>query len=65
MTLRKEKKGARHGSPTRSRSQRTRQNAVLVLVCSLLIVAAMFYAWGQQIQEEHAEAVRAEKVLHG
>lgn len=59
------KKGARHSSPARSRSYaRTRQNIVLILVCSLLIVAAMFYAWGQTIQEEHAEAVRAEKVSH-
>ena len=64
MTLRREKKGARHGSPTRSRSQRTRQNAILVLVCSLLIVAAMFWTWGQTLQAEHAEAVRAERVCH-
>lgn len=64
MKLRREKKGARESLETEPRAKRTRQNVVLVLVCSLLIVAAMFYSWGQTIQAEHAEQVRAE-VLHG
>ncbi len=35
---------------------------MLVLVVACLIVAAIFYAWGQGIQQEHAEKVRAEKL---
>lgn len=57
------KKGARHSSPTSSRSK-TRQNAVIILVCSLLIVAAMIYAWGQTIQHERAEAVHSEVIAN-
>lgn len=57
------KKGARPSSPTTPRSKGDRRNTILVLVCSLLIVAAMFYAWGQTIQADHAEQVRHEKVV--
>ena len=39
---------------------KTRQNAVIILVCSLLIVAAMIYAWGQTVQHERAEAAHSE-----
>ncbi len=56
-------KGARHSSPTSSRSK-TRQNAILILVCSLIIVAAMFRVWGQTIQHEHAESVHAEVIAN-
>lgn len=59
----KNNKGARHSSPTCSRSK-TRQNAILILVCSLIIVAAMFWAWGQSIQHEHAESVHAEVIAN-
>lgn len=61
--MKRSAKGARHSSPTSSRSK-TRQNAILILVCSLIIVAAMFCAWGQSIQHEHAEAVRAEVIAN-
>lgn len=58
----KNNKGARASWGTATRSK-TRQNTILVLVCSLIIVAAMFYSWGQTVQHEHAETVRAEKVI--
>lgn len=43
---------------------KTRQNAAIILVCSLLIVAAMVYAWGQTIQHERAEAAHSEVIAN-
>ena len=50
-----------HSNSSRSK---TRQNAAIILVCSLLIVAAMIYAWGQSVQHELAEAAHPEVIAH-
>lgn len=61
---RKQTRDARQNVPPSVRvpQSQTSKNVVLVLVVACLIVAAIFYAWGQGIQQEHAEKVRAEKL---
>ncbi len=61
---RKQTRNARQNVPPSARvpQSQTNKNVLLVLVVACLIVAAIFYAWGQGIQHEHAEKVRAEKL---
>lgn len=57
------KKRARKSLQTDPRPSKQRQNVILVLIASLLIVAAIIYSWGQAVQAERVEAHRTTKEI--
>lgn len=62
MTKKQTRAARQNTQAARTPQSQTNKNVLLVLVVACLIVAAIFYAWGQSIQHEHAEKVRAEKL---